>query len=56
MSAPDYVGQLSTISAYLVLPPAHQEQVFRQILQVLPKTVEITADLTIHLARRRDDG
>jgi SAM-dependent methyltransferase len=53
MSARDYVGQLSTISAYLVLPPSHQEQVFHQILQVLPDTVEITADLTLHLARRR---
>lgn len=53
MSAHDYIGQLSTISAYLVLPPSHQDQVFTQILQVLPDTVEITADLTLHLARRR---
>jgi len=52
MSADDYVGHLSTISAYLVLPASAQEQVFRQIRQVLPETVELVADLTVHLARR----
>ncbi len=52
MSARDYIGQLSTISAYLVLPAGEQEQVFRQITQVLPETVEIIADITVHLARR----
>lgn len=53
MSARDYVGHLSTISAYLQLPPSDQEQVYRQIMQVLPETVEIAADITVHLARRR---
>ena len=53
MSASDYVGHLSTISAYLELPISTQEQVFSQILQVLPETVEIAADITVHLARRR---
>ncbi|MBT2394064.1 class I SAM-dependent methyltransferase [Streptomyces sp. ISL-1] len=53
MSARDYVGHLSTISAYLVLPALEQEQVFSQIMQVLPETVEIGADITVHLARRR---
>ncbi|MFI6322103.1 class I SAM-dependent methyltransferase [Nonomuraea sp. NPDC050556] len=52
MSAADYVGHLSTVSAYLVLPPADREQVFQQILRVLPDTVEIAADVTAHLARR----
>ncbi|MFI6242264.1 class I SAM-dependent methyltransferase [Micromonospora sp. NPDC050795] len=55
MSARDYVGQLSTISAYLELPTSTQEQVFAQIEQVLPETVELCADLTVHLARRRPD-
>jgi len=55
MSARDYVGQLSTISAYLVLPASEREQALRQIMQVLPDTVEIAADLTVHLARRRRD-
>jgi hypothetical protein len=53
MSARDYVGHLSTISAYLELPISQQEQVYSRITQVLPKTVEIAADITVHLARRR---
>ncbi len=53
MSADDYVGHLSTVSAYLVLPWSEQEQVFSQIRRVLPDTVELIADLTVHLARRR---
>ncbi len=53
MSARDYVGHLSTISAYLELPAWEQEEVYSQIMQVLPETVEIAADITVHLARRR---
>jgi hypothetical protein len=53
MSAPDYVGHLSTISAYLELPASEQEQVSSRIMQVLPGTLEIAADITVHLARRR---
>ena len=52
MSARDYVGHLSTISAYLELPAADQEQAFREISRVLPETVAIAADITVHLARR----
>ncbi|SCL58763.1 Methyltransferase domain-containing protein [Micromonospora eburnea] len=54
MSARDYVGLLSTISAYLELPASEQAQVYRRILRVLPETVEVAADITVHLARRRD--
>jgi SAM-dependent methyltransferase len=53
MSSHDYVGHLSTISAYLELPASEQEQVYSHIQQVLPETVEIAADITVHLARRR---
>jgi SAM-dependent methyltransferase len=53
MSARDYIGHLSTISAYLELPPSEQERVYSRIIQVLPETVEIAADITVHLARRR---
>lgn len=53
VSARDYVGQLSTISAYLELPSSEQEQVYSQIMQVLPDTVEVVTDITAHLARRR---
>jgi hypothetical protein len=52
MSARDYVGHLSTVSAYLELPTAEQEQAYSRIMQVLPERVEIAADLTVHLARR----
>lgn len=51
--ARDYLGYLSTVSAYLVLPPDTREQVFDRIAAVLPATVEMTADITVHLARRR---
>ncbi len=53
MSARDYIGQLSTISAYLALPTSEQEQVYDRILRVLPERVEVAADITVHLARRR---
>lgn len=52
ISADDFVGHLSTISAYLELPPATQDLVFARIRQVLPDPVDVVADLTIHLARR----
>ena len=53
MSARDYVGHLSTISAYLELPASEHEQVYSQIMQALPETVEVAADITVHFARRR---
>ncbi|KJS55230.1 methyltransferase [Streptomyces rubellomurinus subsp. indigoferus] len=54
MPAHDYVGHLSTVSAYLMLPPADRQQVFERILAALPPQVEVAADVTAHLARRRD--
>jgi SAM-dependent methyltransferase len=53
MSAADYVGQLSTVSAYLELPPTVQQQVYGRIEQALPATVELDAAVFVHLARRR---
>jgi SAM-dependent methyltransferase len=52
MSARDYVGLLSTISAYLELPAATRDEVYSRILDVLPATVDVNADLVAHLARR----
>ncbi len=52
ISARDYIGQLSTVSAYVMLPPADRDQVFRRTLQALPETVELNAQIHIHLARR----
>lgn len=51
MSALDYVGHLSTISAYLELPVSARERVFDRIRAVLPGRVTLVADLTLHLAR-----
>ncbi|MEU9046147.1 MULTISPECIES: class I SAM-dependent methyltransferase [unclassified Kitasatospora] len=53
MSAPDYVGYLSTVSAYLQLPRSRRQQTYDEIARVLPETVEIAADIIVHLARRR---
>lgn len=55
MGAGDFVGYLSTVSAYLELPATDREVVLGQVLAVLPEQVEISADITVHLARRRDD-
>jgi SAM-dependent methyltransferase len=55
MSARDYVGYLSTISAYLQLPARRREQAYGQIIQALPETVEVAADIIVHLARRPGD-
>ncbi|MFI9382264.1 class I SAM-dependent methyltransferase [Kutzneria sp. NPDC052558] len=52
MTAEDYIGLLSTISAYLELPPSTRQRVYGRILAVLPATVKVNADLMIHLARR----
>ena len=53
MSARDYVGHLSTVSAYLELPVPVREQAFGRILAALPERVAVVADLTLHLARLR---
>jgi SAM-dependent methyltransferase len=52
MSAADYIGHLGTISAYLELPPPDRGRVYDRIARVLPATVEIVADVIVHLARR----
>jgi SAM-dependent methyltransferase len=52
MTAHDYIGQLSTVSAYVMLQPADRAEVFRRTLEALPDTVELNAQIHIHLARR----
>lgn len=52
LSAPDYVGHLSTVSAYLALPDAQRRRALDRILDVLPSQVEVLADIHLHLARR----
>ena len=52
MTAQDHVGYLSTVSAYLELPPAQRQKALTAIAAVLPPTVEVVADIVVHLARR----
>ena len=54
MSAADYIGHLSTISAYIGLPEAIRLQVFSRISEVLPERVTLAADIHLHVARRVD--
>jgi hypothetical protein len=51
MSAADYLGHLSTISAYRVLPEGMRAEAFARIAAVLPDEVCLTADIVLHLAR-----
>jgi SAM-dependent methyltransferase len=52
LSASDYVGHLSTVSAYLQLAEPVRTRVLGRILDVLPEQVPVVADITLHLARR----
>jgi SAM-dependent methyltransferase len=53
MGADDYVGHLSTVSAYLQLPEPVRREVLDAILEALPARVEMVGDLQLHLARLR---
>ncbi len=52
MSAADYLGHLSTISAYHLLPDGVRAEAFERIGDVLPDEVGLSADIVLHLARR----
>ncbi len=51
IAARDYVGYLSTISAYLELPDSDRRHVLGRIVQVLPAQVSVVADIALHVAR-----
>jgi SAM-dependent methyltransferase len=51
MSSDDYVGHLSTVSAYLQLPEPIRREALDAIREVLPPRVEMVGDLQLHLAR-----
>jgi hypothetical protein len=53
MAPDDWIGHLSTVSAYLVLPAEDRRTVFRRIREVLPDPVAVSADVVVHAARRR---
>lgn len=52
MSAEDFAGHLSTLSAYLELPAGRRRQALAAVAGALPASVELTADIVVHLARR----
>ena len=52
VSARDYVGLLSTVSAYLELEPADREDALASVLAVLPAQIDVVGDIRLHLARR----
>ena len=56
VSAADYIGHLSTISAYIGLPEHVQAHVFESIRKVLPSRVILVIDITLHLARLAPGG
>ena len=51
VSARDYVGLLSTVSAYLELVPADRHAALDSVLAVLPTQVDVVGDIRLHLAR-----
>ncbi len=51
LPADDYVGHLATVSAYLQLAEDDRAAALRSIAAVLPPTVAVDADLTVHLTR-----
>jgi SAM-dependent methyltransferase len=54
LTADDYVGQLSTVSAYLVLAEETRCEVLARVRAVLPDRVRVRADLVVHVARRTE--
>ncbi len=50
--ARDYVGLMSTVSAFLVLPPADRQAALDHVLAALPPQVDVVGDIRIHLARK----
>lgn len=51
LSAEDYIGHLSTISAYLQLSEPDRNTAFTQIREVIPDQVRLRSDIVLHLAR-----
>lgn len=51
-SQEEFLGQISTMSAYLQLSGTDRAEVLRRIGAALPPTVRVRSDLRVHLARR----
>jgi hypothetical protein len=48
----EYVGYLSTLSAYLELGMEERQEMLRRIAEVLPSQVTVDLGVGLHLARR----
>ena len=55
VTADDFVGHLSTVSAYLQLPEPDRADLLQRIRAALPETVQVDSAVTLHLARRVRD-
>lgn len=53
LPAAEYVGHLSTVSAYRVLAEEVRGRLLDRILRALPDEVDVDSDVTLHLARLR---
>jgi SAM-dependent methyltransferase len=53
MPRKEYIGYLSTVSAYLRLPIGERQEVLSRIADVLPEQVRVEAPVPLCLARRR---
>lgn len=56
MAADDLVGLLSTVSAYLLLAEPVRDALLARIRALLPETVDVRRELTLHVARRTDSA
>jgi SAM-dependent methyltransferase len=52
ITAQEYVGMLSTVSAFLLLSPEDLQNAVDLMLAVLPAQVELSVETFVHLARR----
>jgi trans-aconitate methyltransferase len=53
MATADFVANLGTLSAYLMLGPEVRDTLFAAILDRLDERIELTMDTVLYLARRR---
>ncbi len=53
VSQQEYIGHLSTVSAFLRLAAEDRQDVLRQVLELVPAEVTLDASVVLQLARRR---
>ena len=53
VSQQEYIGHLSTVSAFLRLAAEDRQDVLRLVLELVPAEVTLDASVVLQLARRR---